>query len=465
MNLFTKRYLLVLVLVAACGTAMSQVKIGDNPGTINANSLLELEATDLGFVPPRVSLDDASTPAPLLAGLETGTLIYNLGGAEPDGYYYWDGTKWVPISTDEPWREETTGNAAKNGTTTDMYYTAGNVGIGNATPNDQLDVVGISHLNGLLFVGGKTTSNENGLKIHTDGVDNFIDSRIPASGFTYFRADNTDGTSTRLALDNTSGFFGVGYTSGQLKAPLDVFGIAHIRQGGTFATNPGLHLMSNVVDAGANSVELISDHNSATTGKAGFAWYTTLLNVPTKIMSIDSAGILNLENYGSGEFHFDSTDIGADDIQYLVGVQSDGDVVETPNLKFSYFEGDIAGFSSVSATAVNIEASETQDFGNHFNDATDTYTVPYDGLYLLKLNGRASAVAATEIKLKIGVNATNDGTEFFYALQSGVASSVGLTQYVELSQGDQIRAFVDTGIGTTFTISRGYWSIICVQPF
>ena len=48
-QLFLSATLLVI------GFANAQVKIGDNPSTINAASLLELESTTQGFLPPRMS--------------------------------------------------------------------------------------------------------------------------------------------------------------------------------------------------------------------------------------------------------------------------------------------------------------------------------------------------------------------------------------------------------------------------
>ena len=43
-------------------TVNAQMKIGDNPTTINSASLLELETTNKGFVFPRVALTNASSP-------------------------------------------------------------------------------------------------------------------------------------------------------------------------------------------------------------------------------------------------------------------------------------------------------------------------------------------------------------------------------------------------------------------
>ncbi|MCC6721797.1 MAG: hypothetical protein IT243_06300 [Bacteroidia bacterium] len=77
--------------------ANSQVKIGDNPGTINSNSILELESTTKGFLIPRVTLTGVSIVAPLSDPIPEGMIVYNSGSTLSKGFYYWDGTKWAKI--------------------------------------------------------------------------------------------------------------------------------------------------------------------------------------------------------------------------------------------------------------------------------------------------------------------------------------------------------------------------------
>lgn len=74
--------------------SQAQVKIGINPNTINSNSLLELESTNKGFLPPRVALNDITLVAPLTGTVPAGMLVYSTGGSLANGYYYWDGVIW-----------------------------------------------------------------------------------------------------------------------------------------------------------------------------------------------------------------------------------------------------------------------------------------------------------------------------------------------------------------------------------
>jgi hypothetical protein len=94
----------VVFLSALCfyNVTEAQLKIGNNCTAINSNSLLELESTNMGFVMPRVSLTNVSSPSPLSSGLLTGTEVYSntspTGGSGND-VYLWTGSLWQPMGT------------------------------------------------------------------------------------------------------------------------------------------------------------------------------------------------------------------------------------------------------------------------------------------------------------------------------------------------------------------------------
>jgi len=94
-----KLFLLTIIAVSCITQLAAQVKIGDNPNTINANSMLELESTNKGFLPPRVPLNSLTSTSPMTATIAEGTMVYSDGGTLPDGYYYWNSTRWVLLST------------------------------------------------------------------------------------------------------------------------------------------------------------------------------------------------------------------------------------------------------------------------------------------------------------------------------------------------------------------------------
>jgi len=101
------------ILLFLCGTLAlkAQVKIGDNPSSINSNSLLELESTNKGFLPPRVALNNAASVAPLTGTVPAGMLVFSSGGSLANGYYYWDGSNWKMLTTNNNTVVSKTANA------------------------------------------------------------------------------------------------------------------------------------------------------------------------------------------------------------------------------------------------------------------------------------------------------------------------------------------------------------------
>lgn len=96
-----KRHFLLVLATLLTAYVNAQVKIGDNPNTINSNSLLELESTNKGFLPPRVALNSTASIAPLTGTVTAGMMVYSSGGTVADGYYYWNGTAWRLVATSE----------------------------------------------------------------------------------------------------------------------------------------------------------------------------------------------------------------------------------------------------------------------------------------------------------------------------------------------------------------------------
>jgi hypothetical protein len=76
----------------------AQVKIGNNPATVNADALLELEASNKGLLYPRVALTATTNAAPLNAHVQ-GMTVYNTATTSDvtPGLYTNDGTKWAPL--------------------------------------------------------------------------------------------------------------------------------------------------------------------------------------------------------------------------------------------------------------------------------------------------------------------------------------------------------------------------------
>lgn len=85
--------IVLLYLLFSSSHLIAQVvqKIGNNPFIINSKTVLELESTTKGFLPPRLSVTQQTA---LGTSLPQGLLIYVIDGAH-EGIQLWDGTKWI----------------------------------------------------------------------------------------------------------------------------------------------------------------------------------------------------------------------------------------------------------------------------------------------------------------------------------------------------------------------------------
>ena len=94
-------FIFCLFLVIPSTILAQQVGIGtDNP---DASAALDVKATDKGAVFPRVSLVNVTNGVTPVNGPTVGLLVYNTNtsvtGGDGEGYYYWDGSKWVKFLT------------------------------------------------------------------------------------------------------------------------------------------------------------------------------------------------------------------------------------------------------------------------------------------------------------------------------------------------------------------------------
>jgi len=97
----TKVKLILLLCFFAQLKLSAQVKIGNNPSTINSASLLELETTNKGFVLPRVALTSLNSSNPLPSNPLQGTIVFNTNTSVGSGIglYYWNGSAWVAVTS------------------------------------------------------------------------------------------------------------------------------------------------------------------------------------------------------------------------------------------------------------------------------------------------------------------------------------------------------------------------------
>lgn len=141
----------------------------------NTSAMLDVESTTRGLLIPRVALTAVNAAGPITSPA-TSLLVYNTAtaGTAPNdvtpGYYFWNGSSWTRLATgaNDDWK--LTGNAGTSaannfiGTTDAIDFvartnnterlrvtSAGNVGIGNNSPSERLDVTGNVEYSGALM--------------------------------------------------------------------------------------------------------------------------------------------------------------------------------------------------------------------------------------------------------------------------------------------------------------------------
>ncbi len=101
---------LKICLVAILGiilsqSAIAQLKVGNNPTTLNSSAALEVESSNKGFLPPRVALtsttDVTTIPSPAAGLLVINTVTAGSGNTAvvANTLYIWNGTQWDRIVT------------------------------------------------------------------------------------------------------------------------------------------------------------------------------------------------------------------------------------------------------------------------------------------------------------------------------------------------------------------------------
>jgi len=102
-----KQLLIYGIFLFLCVTSYSQVGIG----TTLPDAALDVTSTNDGFLIPRIALVNTTTST-VITPVES-ELVYNtatINDVSP-GFYYWDGTKWVRLSTGSTNNWSITGNS------------------------------------------------------------------------------------------------------------------------------------------------------------------------------------------------------------------------------------------------------------------------------------------------------------------------------------------------------------------
>lgn len=100
---------ILVISVSSSVTFAQNISINETGNVPDQSAILDVQSTDKGVLIPRVDIADLNTAAPVMAP-ETSLLVFNTNATTGEGYFYWDGLRWVSIY--DGWK--TTGNIGTN---------------------------------------------------------------------------------------------------------------------------------------------------------------------------------------------------------------------------------------------------------------------------------------------------------------------------------------------------------------
>jgi hypothetical protein len=254
-----KKTITSLLLLAGLG-ATAQVKIGDNPTTVNASAVLEMESSNKGLLLPRMTTLqrnaiasaatgltiyntdtkalEVNTGTPLSpvwssaragdvtsttlvsstspAGTSVGQMMYNTGAVQPTGLVYWDGTQWKSVASSGG---DTTNNfpVTNNSTVTNNNPVTNNSTStfnGVSTFNDQAVFNDTAVFNGGMKVGnlpqGAVTDSLMVFEPNTKEVRRLSIAGAAAAGEPWYKVGTTAGATANTDDVYLNGAVGVG---------------------------------------------------------------------------------------------------------------------------------------------------------------------------------------------------------------------------------------------------------------
>lgn len=105
-----KKIITIATVLLTAVTNAQNIGINSTGAAANSSALLDVDAApnnDKGVLLPRVALTAANNPAPVTSPVVS-LIVYNTAtaGTPPNnvvpGFYYWEGTKWVPFGAASP---------------------------------------------------------------------------------------------------------------------------------------------------------------------------------------------------------------------------------------------------------------------------------------------------------------------------------------------------------------------------
>ena len=335
MNLTLKSLFLTFIF-SLLGNSNCNAQVGI--GTVSPVGALDVSSTNEGLLIPRVALSAtnvATVLTPTVSELVYNTFTSALGPNQvAPGFYYWNGTIWVPIPTGSLTAWSLTGNsgtaAATNfiGTTDAIDFvtrtnntekvritSAGNLGIGTPSPAAKLDVAaGVSAVNSVVnatgsindFLQYNVQNTSTGVRAQS-GYSATADNGSATTGFAWLGINNSTfnfPTAYNIGVANDVSYVGSGqdmyiananntksiiFSTGRATTPFFNERMRIRSDGSVGINNTGAASEKlRVVHAGAANDAINAVNNDDNVGKGNAVWATNSNATGTSIIA--SAG-------------------------------------------------------------------------------------------------------------------------------------------------------------------------------
>jgi hypothetical protein len=326
---------------------------------------------------------------------------------------------------------------------------AGNVGIGTSNPGEKLDVNGNLIVSGNfnnLYVGGKTNSSVDGIRMLCAGDDSFIDCR-GGSGLN-FRLDDTTGDTQRIKF-HSGGNVSIGNTNNSYK--LDVTGT------GNFAGNLQIStvdqqttrlLLKNTNSTGGRTFALVGGVHNET--QDGFSIYDTVA-AATRFTILNNGDVGIGTTSPSQKLEVNGTIKATDYKGYLPAFQHGG-FLHSASASSSYIYW-------IPTNSLS-EVISSQYYNN--------WIAPYSGRVkkiIMKWTGPSAAPTATSVTFRYALYPNTSSDTFPATVVDGASTNMTVTKAfgdtdITFNAGDRVQLGFTTDGGTRLLQAFAYTVVL-----
>jgi hypothetical protein len=273
-----KSILFISILVMTSIAASAQVKVGNNPTTINGSAVLEMESTTKGMLLPRMTTAERTAIATPAAGLQ----VYD---TTENANYFFDGTAWQKTASgDQVWKKAVSAISAQSGILATEPLVA----------NDSVFIAN----NGRFYqIKARPAGYVPSTIVGVEGT-NINDNTVVSAGYNSTFYTNTSDNIDRAGLFKTIGLDGtlsntvLGWEGLALSHPSTTGNFSFIRASSGVASHYGSGNVTNLI--GHEGVAIVRNGSATNVWGGRFtSWIDNNTSVSNELTGVSSTLIIN----------------------------------------------------------------------------------------------------------------------------------------------------------------------------